>query len=170
MTKIAGLTPASRQVNLIGKITAKPPERSVSSRFGDVENRICEATIGDETGTITLFDFDDCNYSWFVNDIAIVLFYMVVMKEDTPAFTREFMPHFLRGYIQENHLNPKWLKEIPYFLKLREIDLYAIIHRSFDINNLDNPWCSRYMENRKERIEQELPYIDLDFESLARWL
>lgn len=54
MTKIAGLTPASRQVNLIGKIMAKPPERSVSSRFGDVENRICEATIGDETGTITL--------------------------------------------------------------------------------------------------------------------
>ncbi len=54
MTKIASLTPASRQVNLIGKITEKAPERSVSSRYGDTENRICEATIGDETGTITL--------------------------------------------------------------------------------------------------------------------
>jgi len=54
MTKIADLTPSSRQVNLIGKITAKGPERSVSSQFGGTENRICEAMIGDETGVITL--------------------------------------------------------------------------------------------------------------------
>ena len=30
----------------------------------------------DGAGTLTLFDFDDCHYNWFANDIAIVLFYM----------------------------------------------------------------------------------------------
>jgi Ser/Thr protein kinase RdoA (MazF antagonist) len=121
----------------------------------------------DDAGTITLFDFDDCNYSWFANDLAIVLFYMITNREDGPAFTALFMPHFLRGYRRENRLDPRWLVEIPHFLKLREIDLYAIIHRSFDVDNLDDPWCARYMQGRKERIENDVPYVDFCFESLA---
>ncbi len=121
----------------------------------------------DDEGTITLFDFDDCCYSWFINDIAIVLFYIVMWQPDVPAFTWEFMTHFLRGYRRENRLDPRWLLEIPHFLKLREIDLYAVIHRSFDVDNLDDPWCERYMRGRKERIEDDVPYIDFDFASLA---
>ena len=35
----------------------------------------------DEAGAITLFDFDECAYSWFINDIAIALFYIVMDAE-----------------------------------------------------------------------------------------
>ncbi len=124
----------------------------------------------DEAGQITLFDFDDCAYSWFMNDIAIVLFYAVMGEPDERTCTRAFMRHFLRGYARENQLAPFGLKEIPYFLKLREIDLYAAIHRSFDVNNLDDPWAERFMRGRKERIENEVPYVDFDFELLAQYL
>lgn len=124
----------------------------------------------DEAGAITLFDFDDCLYGWFVYDLAIVLFYMVMGAEDVSAFTQEFMTHFLRGYRRENRLDPVWLQEMSHFLKLREIDLYAVIHRSFDVENLDDPWCARYMAGRKERIENDVPYVEFDFESLAEYL
>lgn len=124
----------------------------------------------DEAGAITLFDFDDCHYQWYANDIAIVLFYMVMGKRNPQAFTEEFLSHFLRGYRDENRLDPNWLAEIPWFLKQREIDLYAIIHRSFDVSNLDDPWVLAFMDDRKERIEQGEPYIDFDFESLAAYL
>jgi Ser/Thr protein kinase RdoA (MazF antagonist) len=120
----------------------------------------------DEHGTITLFDFDDCNYSWYINDIAIVLFYKAMGADHTTEHAQEFMTHFLTGYRRENYLDPLWLKEIPYFLKLREIDLYAIIHRSFDVHNLDDPWVARYMEGRRQLIEDGVPYLDFDFESL----
>jgi Ser/Thr protein kinase RdoA (MazF antagonist) len=124
----------------------------------------------DADGTITLFDFDDCNYSWFANDLAIVLFYLVIGQEDSPAYLGGFLPHFLRGYRRENRLDPAWLKEIPHFLKLREIDLYAVIHRSFDVENLDDPWCARYMQGRKQRIEAGLPFVEFDFETLGTLL
>jgi Ser/Thr protein kinase RdoA (MazF antagonist) len=121
----------------------------------------------DDGGTITLFDFDDCNYSWFANDLAIVLFYLLVGRADGPAFLAAFMPHFLRGYRGENRLDAAWLREIPHFMKLREIDLYAIIHRSFDVENLDDhPWCARFMRDRRERIEAGVPFVDYDFEAL----
>lgn len=126
----------------------------------------------DEAGGIMLFDFDDCVYGWFIYDIAMPLFYMNVGRDDAPAtgdtaaFTSEFMRHFLRGYTQEHQLDPKWLKELPYFLKFREIDLYAVIHRSFGSDYENDPWCASYMKNRKAHIEQNVPFIDFDFESL----
>lgn len=119
---------------------------------------------------ITLFDFDDCNYSWYANDIAIVFFYNIMGKNNTPDFAEKFGTHFLRGYAQETRLDPAWLREIPYFLKLREIDLYAIIHRSFDVANLDDPWVANYMAGRRECIENDVPVIDFDFTSLAKIL
>lgn len=121
----------------------------------------------DDKGRITLFDFDDCCYSWFINDIAIVLFYIVIGVEDQAAFTQEFMSHFLNGYRVENKLDEDLLPEIPSFLKLREIDLYGVIHRSFDVENIDHPWVAMYMENRKFRIENDIPFIDFDFRILT---
>ena len=125
----------------------------------------------DEAGNITLFDFDDCVYSWFIYDIAMVLFYAVPFDPSGASRrTGEFMPGFLRGYRRENRLDPVWLKQLPYWLKMREIDLYAIVYRSFDVNNLDDPWVASYMEGRKQRIENDVPFIDFDFESLASCL
>ncbi|HEX9332551.1 MAG TPA: phosphotransferase [Anaerolineales bacterium] len=145
----------------------------------------------DADGTLTLFDFDDCIYSWFINDIAIVLFYISMDAEElgfptAAAFTQEFMTHFLRGYRQAYTLDKDWLKEIPTFLKLRELELYAVVHRDFDIqgvehwslesfqriqgfdiNNSGHRWIANFMRNRKTNIEQDLPFIDFDFEALA---
>jgi len=121
-------------------------------------------------GQITLFDFDDCVYSWFIYDIAMVLFYAAMFKEDIVAYTDAFMRDFLRGYSQENKLDPIWLVELPYFLKLREIDLYALIHFSFDLESEDDPWITGYMKGRKQRIDAGLPYINFDWKSLAAYL
>lgn len=144
----------------------------------------------DDDGTLTLFDFDDCAYSWFINDIAIVLFYISMDAEelgfkDSASFTHEFMPHFLRGYRQAYPLSPAGLKEIPAFLKLRELELYAVVHRDFqidgvehwslerfkqtpgfDINSDGHMWIANFMRDRKPRIEQNLPFIEYDFEPL----
>jgi amicoumacin kinase len=124
----------------------------------------------DDTGRITMFDFDECAYSWFINDIAIALFYIVMDADDWSAFTSEFMAHFLRGYRQAYPLDPKWLMEIPNFLKLREIELYAVMHRDHDVNNISYWWDARFMKDRKYKIENDVPFIDFDFESLSVYL
>ena len=146
----------------------------------------------DADGRLTLFDFDECAYSWFINDIAIVLFYISMDAEElgfpsAASFTQEFLTHFLRGYRQAYSLDSTWLKEIPAFLKLRELELYAVVHRDFDIKDIEHwslesfkriqdfdvnsgnhMWIANFMRNRKSNIEQDLPFIDFDFESLER--
>jgi len=122
----------------------------------------------DEQGNLALFDFDDCCYSWYVNDIAIVLFYFIVNSPDPEALAAQFLPRFLSGYRQEYDLDSAWLSEIPHFLKLREIDLYAVIHRSFDVDNLTDKWVADFMNGRKARIEAGLPFVNYDFDALAK--
>ena len=122
----------------------------------------------DDAGHITLFDFDDCVYGPFIYDIAMALFYIVPFDlSGASRMTGEFMPHFLRGYRRENRFEAAWLEQLPHWLKLREIDLYSAIFRSFDVNNLDDPWVIEYMDGRKQRIEGDVPFIVFDFESLA---
>lgn len=121
----------------------------------------------DEAGQITLFDFDDCCYNWFVCDIAIVLFYMLTLGEEPIGLTRRFMPPFLTGYRQETTLDPAWLAEMPYFLKMREIDLYAAILRAMGPAAYENPWCARFLAGRKARIDAGVPYVAFDFMEFA---
>lgn len=118
----------------------------------------------DEKGKITFFDFDDSSYSWFVEDIALVLFYGVMGQEDPAGFTDRFLKGFLPGYFEAYPLDLKWFKEIPLFMKMRELDLYAVIHRSFDVDNLEDPWCIWYLNGRAERLLAGKPYLEFDFE------
>ena len=122
-----------------------------------------------DDGSITLFDFDDCQYAWFVYDIAMALFYVLphncVTKEQIERAER-FLDQFMAGYERENSLDPRWMRQMPYFLKLREIDLYVVIHRSFDLDDLD-PWCTSFMDNRRYKIENDVPYAELDWGKYA---
>jgi amicoumacin kinase len=125
----------------------------------------------DEQNNLTLFDFDDCAYGHFIYDIAMVLFYTANEEPDPVAHAARFMPTFLAGYREENRLNPYWLAELPHFMKLREIDLFAAIHFSEeDGDNPEHPWSARYMKGRRERIVNDQPFIEFDWASLAKYL
>ena len=124
----------------------------------------------DEDYTLTLFDFDDAVYGHFIYDIAMVLFYIVMWDiNDTSGFTKRFMPTFLQGYREHNDLDPRWLAEIPYFLKLREIDLFAAILFT-EGENPDDEWGRNYMDGRRAKIENDVPYIEYDWDLLEEYL
>ena len=124
---------------------------------------------------ITLFDFDDCAYNWFAADLAIVVFYMITNAAAPEALAAGFLPPFLRGYAAENRLHPRWLATLPEFMTMREIDLYAVIHRSYgaaaaEPETLPHDWTRRFMVGRRARIEAGLPYVDFDFTTLGSYL
>jgi amicoumacin kinase len=114
-------------------------------------------------GRITLFDFDDCVYGHFAYDLAMVLFYALTNRDDAADYARYFWPLFWQGYRGENELEEGWLAEVPYFMKLREIDLYTVIVRDVGWDHVeDHPWTARFMRGRRQRIEQDLPCLEID--------
>lgn len=95
------------------------------------------------------------------------MFIIVFGAEDYGTFTKNFVKHFLRGYRAENQIDEGWLKEIPPFLNLREIELYTVILRCFGVENIDHPWVAIFVKDRKNRIGNKVPFVDFDFSTLT---
>lgn len=121
----------------------------------------------DEEYNLTLFDFDDCVYGHFAYDLAMVLFYAITNEPDPAATARQLWPPFMRGYRGENELHGRWLAEIPHFMKLREIDLYAQLRSIFGDKPSGSNWVDGFMHGRRERIEAGIPYLEVEMERLA---
>jgi hypothetical protein len=46
--------------------------------------------------------------------------------------------------------------------------LYAVIYRSFDVEAISDSWVGRFMQGRKERIENDVPYVAIaDWEAIG---
>lgn len=120
----------------------------------------------DEHNQITLFDFDDCVYGHFIYDIAMVIFYAITNNPQPVQFCQRIWPRFWRGYCAENQLDSAWLNQIHPFMKLREMDLYAVIRR--DVPNYEGDWwINGFMRNRRENILAERPYVNYTFEDIT---
>lgn len=154
-----------RYRELCDRLTRLPTDPSV---FGLIHQ---DAHMGnffiDDAGVITLFDFDDCVYSWFANDLAIVLFYQVVNQPDAIEKARRFLPPFMDGYREVRSFDSCWFDTFADFLKLRELELHAIMHRDLDVTAIPHPWCAAFMAGRRERIEADAPVLDIDFRSIV---
>jgi hypothetical protein len=44
------------------------------------------------------------------------------------------------------------------------------MYRDYDIKAIDDEWAARFMLDRQYKIENDLPFIDFDFESLTNSL
>jgi amicoumacin kinase len=122
-----------------------------------------------ESKTITVFDFDDCCYGWYAMDIAMSLFDILVLHsgQNTERFASWFLENYLLGYSRENRLDLFWIERLPLFLKLLETGVYTQVYRLYDDAEADS-WVGKFMAGRKERIEEEIPYVDLDFAGIYR--
>ncbi len=78
---------------------------------------------------VTIIDFDDICAGWYIMDLAMLLFDVLVLYEgpDRETFALEFFQPLLNGYCQVNNLDRFLLAQIPLFTKLLEINLYGEI-------------------------------------------
>ncbi|WP_421383982.1 phosphotransferase enzyme family protein [Bacillus salacetis] len=166
-----------KEISIAGKELVETLHSFSSGRdeYGLIHSDIHLGNFFYHEGEIHVFDFDDSSYHWFASDIAIPLFYSVWAKmggenlEDRSAFGEEFLFHFLMGYYEENILDEQWIKRIPLFLKLRDIVLYTVFHKKFDMDNLSEREAGAVAGIRKRLVNGE-PMVELDYEKIIRSL
>lgn len=143
----------------------KSLKRDVNS-YGLIHTDVHQGNFFVFENNITIFDFDDCAYSFFINDIAIVLFYVTwrlpVDNNDRVKFAEEFLRHFMRGYNMENSLETFWFDAIPNFLKLRELIVFEVLNKKWDLKNLSEKQ-SALLDDIKHKIENDIPFLDINF-------
>ncbi|MBO9539313.1 phosphotransferase [bacterium] len=117
-------------------------------------------------GRLTAFDFDDAHYTWFANDVAITLFYVLtwsaLWKWEADGFATEFLTTFLEGYREAAPFDDAWLAYFPDFLRLRRLVLYGALFQAFGPDEM--PERERKLfETLRQGILTDSEVVDLDF-------
>ncbi|MES9682371.1 hypothetical protein ABWK22_05490 [Gottfriedia acidiceleris] len=113
---------------------------------------------------IFIIDFDDCAFNWFAQDFATA-FYHAYWQQNcsnqmNEQFIENFMVNFFKGYKLENLLHNDLVKQIPIFLKLREIFLLHLFVQKWDMNRLEE-WQKYTLVDLENKIKNDVPYADL---------
>lgn len=135
-----------------------------SNNYGLIHGDINIGNFFVDIDKITMFDFDECQNSWYIEDIAIQLFYTVYVMCDDSIEERkgkavEFMQNFLRGYKTEQDIDIEMIKQIPKFLILREMIVHVGIYKKWDFSKLDG-WSADYYRDSSKRIINREPIVE----------
>ncbi|MBA2660900.1 MAG: phosphotransferase [Bradymonadaceae bacterium] len=138
--------------------------------FGLIHADLHQGNFFVDQGGMTIFDFDDCLYHWFVCDLATVLYSVCWwnVEGDGPrqnAFAETFGKALLRGYRRHWEISPEWLEHIPLFLSLRDATIYAALHKRLDFTQLKAPQ-KRALDERRARLLGGGTPISIDFARL----
>ena len=120
--------------------------------------------INDETGNLTLLDFDDSAYCWFMYDLANAwtqgMKWIISLDsiEKRKAKMNEWFEKVLGGYATEHTLSKYWLSKLEFFLKLVEMREFVSIFQELAINNLEITYDER-LAYKIECIEKDIPYF-----------
>ncbi|MFW5795017.1 MAG: phosphotransferase enzyme family protein [Bacillota bacterium] len=135
------------------------------TNYGLIHGDINVGNFHYDKNQITLFDFDECQYSWYIEDIAIQLYYTIFVFGEQDKVERDqqaklFMEHFLKGYNKILTIDKKWLDLMSLFLKIRELIVYVGIYKKWDFNNL-NTWQEDFLRDSTYRIENNISIYSL---------
>jgi Ser/Thr protein kinase RdoA (MazF antagonist) len=160
-----GLPPDEAEVigkqyqELVRQVSALPKDRD---NYGLVHFDVHGGNFFVHEGQIYLFDFDDSLYTWFANDIAMVLYYGANGFRNDPEALEKQIRRFFVGYGEENEINPVWLEYIQAFMLIRDLILYAVIHHDIPKEEWDE-WCQRLIAGVKQRWGTFEPFLPIDF-------
>lgn len=149
-----------KYAQLIAELRTLP--RDIDS-YGLIHNDFNDGnfTVDYDNGDITVFDFDDCCYFWFVYDLACaweggigrVMFRPLAERR---AFMDRYMEQVMIGYARENTFSDAWLARLPLFLRL--IQMQELMHYAQYLENPDEE-IQAGLRYKIQCIEQDIPYM-----------
>ena len=71
----------------------------------------------------------------------------------------------MKGYFEENSLDEEWIRRLPLFLKLRDIVLYTVFHKKFDMSSLSEREAAA-IGGIRTRLKNDEPMVNLDYEKI----
>ncbi len=154
----------SRLPDIIARLGRLPRQRGV---FGLIHGDVHVGNVQRDGATITLFDFDEAQYGWFLDDIVTPMYYLLYVyggqegRALRQSQSQRFLGNFLPGYQEAFWFDDQWLINIPLFLQLREVIVYIGMCKNHPgLANL-NQWGLDFMAEARLRMEQGEPIVNL---------
>lgn len=121
---------------------------------------------------VTVIDFDESEYSWYLYDIAVNLYYYTLgglpkVSEKNVKYAEAILYYFLLGYLKETALEDSFFESLPLFMRLREFKLLISVCRSCYPDRL-NEWQQSFVEAATGRILEHRDIVSIDYSAILK--
>jgi Ser/Thr protein kinase RdoA (MazF antagonist) len=146
--------------SLFEELMSLPRDRdSYSLIHGDFNDG--NFTVDYTNGDITVFDFDDACYFWFMYELASaweggIGRIMFRGLDERKAFMAHYMEQVMEGYDQENSLDAEWLARMSLFLKLIQVEEFLHFAQYLDEPDEEMQAALNY---KIKCIKDDIPYM-----------
>jgi len=139
---------------------AKFPQTNFN--FGLIHNDLHQGNFFVNSKQLILFDFDDCAYNWYVQDLATSIYHALwtggAYHPKWDKFPQEFLNYFLEGYMSVRELNENDLVQMELFLQMRELFLFLLFKKRWDFQHLEEWQSEKLLEMEKNLRHNRIPY------------
>jgi len=116
---------------------------------------------------VTVYDFDECEYSWYISDIATALYYYLTGGDpahvaERGVDARTALTEFMSGYLKENKLPFDELRRLDIFFRLRDYVLLSTILGRNDESL--SWWDALLLPAAMDRVLNDKPFVDIDID------
>lgn len=151
--------------SLIKYFKKKPTSRD---SFGLIHQDVHKDNLFLNGKQLTVLDFDDCVFGFFIFDIANALGFTIWEKPSSMTnreFADYYLKHFMIGYERENQLEESWQNDLHKALKLFEFIHYNAFNMDYDLagaGSFDtlNAGTKQVLRKFRDSIERDLPFIE----------
>ena len=116
-----------------------------------------------DTGQITVYDFDNSCFGWYMFDLASLWTNGVgwIQFEPDAGKRKQFMDHYfetvLAGYSSETKVEPSMLEKLPFFIQVNLME--RIVNEFERMRNGDDPECDEELSYCIKCLEDDIPYM-----------
>ena len=154
--------------SLIEYFKEKPNARD---SFGLIHQDIHKDNLFLNEKRLTVLDFDDCVYGFFIFDIANALGFTLWQKPENMTnreFADYYLNHFMIGYKRENQFDDYSVEDLNKALKLFEFIHYNAFCMDYNLAGrgdfeLLNERTKQILMKLRRNIEENLPFIENTF-------
>ena len=147
-------------LSLFDELKSLPRDKDV---FGLIHGDFNDGnfTVDYTNGDITVFDFDDSCYFWFIYEIASaweggIGRTMFQGLNERKFFMEHYMEQVLAGYGRENSLSEEWMEQLPLFIKLIQVEEF--LHYAQYLDEPDDELQGE-LNYKIKCIENDVPYM-----------
>ena len=120
-----------------------------------------ENTLVTEDNRITIIDFQDCEYNYYLYDLAVPIYsaleFSFMGNGDIKRYKEEITNAIITGYQEEHPVPTDFFDNLPLFLKLKELFEYSQMHAYWNGNSFTEEQV-RILNLYRMKLESDLSY------------
>lgn len=157
----------TRLIEVDAQINALPHERTA---YGLCHRDLHPGNFFVQERNIIAFDFDDCGYDYFVQDIAIAVYYGTIFGDwNVPIYDVEqasavgnlLYKEFMTGYNRHYRLEDHWIRQLPLFIEKRRLELCLLLYKPYHEAGVSEAKRS-WLRHNIEAVKQGIPCMKLE--------